>query len=138
MAELKTKARTASVATFIAKIKDPEKQEDAKALVKLMRAVTGAPPIMWGPSIIGFGTCHYKYASGREGDWFLAGFSPRAADMTIYVMSGFAPHRALLEGLGPHKIGKGCLYFKSLGDIRLPILKTLLTRSVKALRAMAA
>jgi hypothetical protein len=89
---------------------------------------------MWGSSIVGFGDYHYKYASGREGDWFVMGFSPRKQDLTLYLMSGVERHQKLLEGLGKHKIGKGCLYLKSLDDIHLPTLKRVLREAARFVR----
>lgn len=123
MAELKTKPTSASVAEFIASI-DPARKNDCQTLVTMMAHVTGAEPKMWGPSIVGFGDIHYKYESGRQADWFPIGFSPRKNDLTLYLMGGLDP--ALLEKLGKHKRGKGCLYINKLADIDLGILDDLL------------
>ena len=95
-----------------------------------MKEVTGSRPKMWGDSIVGFGSCHYKYASGREGDWFVAGFSPRKANLTLYIMAGFSRYKELLAKLGRHKTGKSCLYIKRLADIDLAILRQLVEDSV--------
>ena len=102
--------------------------------MKLMKDVTGEPAKMWGPSIIGFGQYHYKYASGREGDWFLTGFSPRKQNLTLYIMAGFDKYGELLEELGKHKTGKSCLYVKTLDDLHMPTLKKLIQQSVTSLR----
>jgi hypothetical protein len=131
MAELKTRKTSASVAAFIAGIKDERQRQDARALVAMMRDVTGKKPAMWGTSIVGFGAYHYKYASGREGDWPLTGFSPRKQNLTVYCMSGFAGQRDLLTKLGKHKTGVGCLYFKSLDDVDTTTLRRLISASVK-------
>ena len=113
MAENKTKPTIASVAEFIAAINDQTKRADAKALVKLMQSVTGEKPKMWGPSIIGFGSLHYVYDTGREGDMPLIGFSPRKTATVLYIMSGLSDSGALLARLGKHKTGKGCLYIRN-------------------------
>ncbi|MEZ4722467.1 MAG: DUF1801 domain-containing protein [Flavobacteriales bacterium] len=134
MVELKTKPTEQKVNDFIAAVEHEGKRNDAHALIKLMKEITGAEPQMWGPSIIGFGTYHYKYATGREADWFLCGFSPRKQSISIYIMSGFTRYQELLEQLGKHKTGKGCLYVKKLEDINLEILKKLITASVEHLR----
>lgn len=134
MAELKTKPSKQSVAQFIKQIDDQQKREDSKAIIKIMEELTKAKPVMWGPSIIGFGTLHYKYESGREGDWFLTGFSPRKQNLTLYIMSGFEPHPDVLEKLGKYKTGKSCLYIKKLEDIDLKVLKKLIRESIKAVK----
>jgi len=132
MAELKTRptggAREAKA--FVAAIADPAARADAETLLKLMREVSGQPPKLWGDSIVGFGSYHYKYASGREGDWFPIGFSPRKANLTIYVLAGFERHAALLTKLGKHKTAKSCLYVKRLADIDLAVLRRLLEDSL--------
>jgi hypothetical protein len=102
-----------------------------------MREITGEEPAMWGSSIVGFGSYHYVYASGREGDWFLTGFAPRKQALTMYIMSGFSEYDELLEKLGKFKTGKACLYVKKLDDIHLPTLKKLIRQSVKQKRAAA-
>ena len=133
MSELKTKPTKSSVPGFIDTIEDPVKRQDCRTLVNLMKKVTGAPPVMWGSSIIGFGSYHYKYASGREGDWFVSGFSPRKQNMTVYIMGGLKDQK-LFDKLGKYKTGKGCLYFKRLSDIDQGILKEIITNSVERLK----
>lgn len=129
MAELKTKPNKQSVEEFLNSIEDKEKQKDAREICKMMREVSGHQPIMWGSSIIGFGTYTYKYASGREGEWMVMGFSPRKANLTIYIMEGYEGHQSLLDKLGPHSIGKSCLYIKRLSDIDTKVLKVLVRNS---------
>ena len=133
MAENKTKQTKASVDKFISAIKDENIQKDCYTIIKIMKSVTKEEPKMWGPSIIGFGTYHYKYASGREGDMCIAGFSPRKQNLTIYLEPGFEKQKALLEKLGKHKTSKVCLYIKSLKDVDVKILKELIANSVKGL-----
>lgn len=135
MAENKTQPTKLSVAAFIAALMDPTRRADAKALVKLMHAATGEKPKMWGPSIIGFGSYHYKHESGREGDMPLIGFSPRKAATALYNMTGFSNSEALRARLGEHTTGKGCLYIKKLADIDQKVLETLVGKSVSAMRA---
>jgi len=135
MAELKTKATTASVDDFLAAIDDDERRKDCLAVVKIMKKATGAKPKMWGPSIVGFGDYHYKYESGRELDWFLTGFSPRKKDLTLYIMPGFARYDDLMKALGRHSTGKSCLYIKRLADVDLKVLQTLVEDSVNHMRA---
>jgi hypothetical protein len=134
MTENKTKATTASVAAFIDALPE-DKRADAKALIKLMREVTGEKPKMWGPSIIGFGTYHYKYESGREGDNMLVGFSPRKPATVLYGLLGNADSDALLATLGKHTTGKGCLYVKRLADVDLKVLAALIDSGFAAARA---
>lgn len=126
MAELKTQKTEASVKDFIASIPDETRQRDVATLCDLLQQVTHAQPKMWGPSIVGFGDYHYKYASGRENDWFPIGFSPRKQNLTLYAMGGFEPHANLLARLGKHKLGKGCLYINKLSDVDMNVLKQLL------------
>jgi hypothetical protein len=135
MAENKTKPTKLSVAAFIDALTDETKRADAKALVKLMQSATGEKPKMWGPSIIGFGTYHYTYESGREGDMPLAGFSPRKAATVLYGMMGCSDSEALFAKLGKHTTGKGCLYIKKLADVDRQVLEALVARSVAATRA---
>jgi hypothetical protein len=130
MAELKTKLNEASAEAFLGKIEDEKKRKDAQAINALMQQVTGYEPKMWGDSIVGYGTYHYKYASGREGDWMLAGFSPRKQNLTLYIMSGFENYDALLAKLGKYTTGKACLYIKKLEDVDLTVLRELVKRSV--------
>ena len=133
MAELKTKKTRASVTSFINSIEDPQKRADARALASLMRTATGQMPAMWGTSIVGFGSYRYRYDSGREGEWPLAGFSPRKTDISVYIMSGFDRQGDLLAKLGRHRNGKSCLYLKRLADVDVGVLETLVRRSVEAL-----
>jgi hypothetical protein len=104
----------------------------------MMEEITGAKPKMWGPSIVGFGSYHFKYDSGREGDWLVTGFSPRKNDLTLYIMMGFEKHRDLMEQLGKHKTAKSCLYIKRLSDIHQPTLKKLIKASIKQLNEYVA
>jgi uncharacterized protein DUF1801 len=135
MAENKTKPTKLSVAAFIAGLTDGTRRTDAKALVKLLQSVVGEKPKMWGPSIIGFGTYHYRYESGREGDMPLIGFSPRNAATVLYNMLGPSDSAALLAKLGKHTTGKGCLYIKKLADVDQKVLQALAVKSVAATRA---
>jgi hypothetical protein len=134
MAELKTKQNEQSVAAFLNGIEDERKRQDSWAIVELMQAVTGAEPVMWGDSIVGFGSYHYQYASGREGDWMLVGFSPRKQNLTLYIMPGFDRYEALLAQLGKYKTGKSCLYIKKLDDVNLDTLRELVSQSVRQMR----
>ena len=130
MPENKTTPNDQSVEQFLNAIEDERKRKDSFTIVELMKQITGMEPKMWGSSIIGFGSYHYKYASGREGDSVLAGFSPRKQNLTIYNMGGFEQSGDLLKKLGKHTTGKGCLYIKRLDDIDLPTLKSLIEESV--------
>ena len=133
MAELKTKLNDKSVTKFLESVKEDKKRKDCYTILEVMQKVTKAEPKMWGDSIIGFGNYHYKYASGREGDWFLAGFSPRKQNISVYLMGGFNHFPDLLKKLGKLKASKGCLYINSLEDIDIKVLKELVTKSVKKL-----
>ena len=137
MAELKTKPQDADVERYLADLPDP-KRDDCLALAQLMTEVTGEPARMWGTSIVGFGTYHYVYGSGREGDWFLCGFAPRARNLTLYIMSGFAAYDDLMARLGKHTTGKSCLYIKGLADVDRAVLRDLLEQSVRHMRAISA
>lgn len=130
MAALKTRTTTASVSQFIDAIKDPDRRKDCRTILGMMKKATAARPRMWGSSVVGFGKYHYRYDSGREGDWFVIGFSPRKQNLTLYLMTGLDPHSALLRKLGKHKLGKSCLYISRLSDVDLPTLRELITRSV--------
>jgi hypothetical protein len=134
MAENKTRATTKSFKSYVTAISDPERREDCRMLANLMCEVTGAEPTMWGPSIVGFGSYHYRYDSGREGDMCLTGFSSRKQDLTIYLSPGYAEDEPLLQDLGKHKTGLGCLYIKKLADIDLAILKQLSLLSVQTMK----
>lgn len=138
MADNKTKATKVSVAAFIEAIVDENKRADAKALVKMMQSASGEKPKMWGPSIIGFGSYHYKYESGREGDMPLAGFSPRKAATVLYGVSRDSDSEALLAKLGNHTTGGGCIYIKKLADVDQKVLETLVSTSIAAKRAQQA
>ncbi len=138
VAELKTKPTDRSVEKFLNGIKDDQKRQDSFTLLELMRQVTKAEPKMWGSSIVGFGRYHYKYASGREGDWFLAGFSPRKQNLTLYIMAGFEQYDELLKSLGKYTTGKACLYIKRLEDVHLPTLRKLVRQSVQHMRKTSA
>ncbi len=131
--EPKTKRTTASVAEYLNGVADDEQRRDAKKLVALMRDITGEQPVMWGDSIVGFGTYHYKYASGREGDWMRTGFAVRKGTLTLYIMPGYQDFGNLLDALGPHKHGKSCLYIKRLNDIDLATLKKVIVRGMELL-----
>ncbi|HUK18073.1 MAG TPA: DUF1801 domain-containing protein [Bryobacteraceae bacterium] len=135
MADNKTKPTKLSVPGFIDALTDATRRADAKALVKLMQSATGEKPKMWGPSIIGFGSYHYSYESGREGDMPLAGFSPRKAATVVYSMTEFSESKALLAKLGKHTTGGGCLYIKKLADVDQSVLEALVLKSVAARRA---
>ncbi|MCI0440394.1 MAG: DUF1801 domain-containing protein [Chloroflexi bacterium] len=131
MAELKTKPNEQSVEDFLNSVADDKKRRDSFALLELMKEVTKAEAKMWGPSIVGFGSYHYRYASGREGDWFLTGFSPRKQNLTLYIMAGFDQYDGLLKSLGKYKTGKACLYVNKLDDVDIPTLKKLIALSVE-------
>lgn len=131
MAELKTKRNKGSVETFLNSFPNEKKRQDSFTILDLMKQVTGEEPEMWGGSIVGFGSYHYKYASGREGNWFVTGFSPRKQNLTLYIMSGFDEYDQLLSRLGKHKIGKSCLYINKIEDIDQNVLKELVEKSVQ-------
>jgi hypothetical protein len=135
MAENKTKPTEVSVTAFIDGIADSGRHADAKALVKLMQSAAGEKPKMWGPSIIGFGSYHYKYESGREGDMPVIAFSPRKAATVLYGVTGFDEAAGLLGKLGKHTTGKGCLYIKKLADVDEQVLKTLVVKALAVKRA---
>lgn len=134
MSDLKTKPTGASVDKFIDSVEDEQKREDSRKILALMKEVTGEEPRMWGDSIVGFGSYHYKYASGREGDWPLTGFSPRKQSLTIYIMPGFDRYKDILKKLGKHSTSVSCLYIKKLDDIDMDILKELVRESVEIMR----
>ncbi|WP_040409897.1 DUF1801 domain-containing protein [Asticcacaulis sp. AC402] len=131
MAELKTKPTQVSVEAFLDSVEHPVRRADGKALREMMERVTGEPAAMWGPSIIGFGTYHYRYASGHEGDMCRIGFSPRAANLVLYV-GGFPDYEALLAKLGKHKLSKACLYLNKLADVDLGVLEEITRKSYAA------
>ena len=131
MADLKTKQTDDSVEAFLDQVDDDQKRKDIDAVVELMKQATKAEPKLWGSSIVGFGQYHYKYPSGREGDWALTGFSPRKQALTLYITGGFDEYEGLLAKLGKYKMGKACIYVKRLDDLHLPTLKKLIQLSVK-------
>ena len=135
MAENKTKPTSASVTDFLDRVREPQKREDSYALLDMMRSVSMQEPVMWGPSIVGFGTYHYVYASGREGDTVILGFSPRKEALSIYMMCSLDQVADDLPELGKYKTGKGCLYIKSLKDVDAAVLKKILTKAWKAAKA---
>lgn len=130
MGELKTKKTKASVAAFLNGIEDKQRRADCKAVAKMMRDASGCKAEMWGPGMVGYGSYHFKYASGREGDWFAAGFAPRKTALTLYIMPGFSKYEKLLAKLGKHKTGKSCLYINSLNDVDTAVLRELIEQSV--------
>jgi Domain of unknown function (DU1801). len=134
MAENKTQPTKASVAAFIDAIPDEARRSDARTLVELMRTVTGEKPVMWGPSIIGFGSYRYKYDSGREGEMPVIGFSPRKSALVLYNMGGFSGSEALRSKLGENISGSGCLYIKKLASIDLQVLENLMRKSAEAIK----
>ena len=130
---MKTVPTKASVTAFLGQL-DDAKRRDAETVAAIMEEVTGAPAVMWGSSIVGFGQYHYRYASGREGDFFVAGFAPRKRALTLYIMAGFAAYDTLLEKLGKFTVGKSCLYVKRLADVDLAVLRELIEQSAVAIR----
>jgi len=135
MAQLKTQPNDQSVTDFLNTVENETRRQDSFTILELMQQVTGDEPKMWGESIIGFGTYHYKYASGRQGEWFLTGFSPRVQNLTLYIMSGFDEYDDLLGKLGKHSTGKSCLYVKHLENIDLDVLEELIEKSVTHMKA---
>ena len=136
MSELKTKPTKASVAAFLNSVEDDQRRRDTREVVKLMKEITGKRAKMWGSSIVGFGTYHYKYKSGREGDWPVTGLSPRKQNLAIYVMPGFSRYSALMKKLGKYKTGKSCLYLKKLDDVDRKVLRQLIARSVADMKKL--
>ena len=134
MAELKTKRNEGDVEAFLNSVADEKKRQDSFTILDFMKKVTGMEPEMWGDSIIGFGSYHYKYASGREGDWFLTGFSPRVQNLTLYIMAGFDNYDQLLGKLGKYSTGKSCLYIKRIEDVDMDVLKELVEQSVEHMK----
>ena len=134
MAENKTKPTGAGVTAFLNSVEDRQKRADCRKVAAMMRRATGKRAKMWGTSIVGFGTYHYKYDSGREGDFMLTGFSPRKQALTVYVMPGFSKYGSLMKKLGKYKTGKSCLYIKRLADVDERVLERLIDESVKDMR----
>ena len=135
MAKMKTTPTQASVDAYIDAVEDAQKRADCRAVAAMMAEVTGAPARMWGPSIVGFGTYHYRYASGREGDFMETGFAARKRAITLYIMAGFSEYGDLLAKLGKHDTGKSCLYVKRLADVDQAVLREMVERSVAWIRA---
>jgi hypothetical protein len=134
MAELKTVRTAASVEKFFAAVDDEQTRKDCRALVKMMTKATGARPAMWGSSIVGFGDYRYRYPNGREAAWFLAGFSPRKRDLTLYLMGGIDGRKSLLDKLGRHKTGRACLSIRRLADVDPKVLQALIDQSIRDLK----
>lgn len=134
MAENKTQKTGASVGDFVKSIDDPQMRRDARKVASIMRRVTGKRAKMWGSSIVGYGTYHYRYDSGREGDFMLTGYSPRKQALTVYIMPGFSKFGPLMKKLGKYRTGKSCLYIKRLSDVDERVLEQLIDRSVKVMR----
>lgn len=137
MAENQTQPTRLSVTKFIASVPDERRRAEARTLLKVFKAATGKRPAMWGSSIVGYGSYHYKYASGHEGDCCLAGFSPRKAAISVYITAGFADYGPLLKKLGPHKKAVGCLYLRRLDGVDLKVLEEMIRRSVADVRRRA-
>jgi hypothetical protein len=136
-AEVKTKVNDASVTKFLNGVADEQKRNDCFEILKMMKQVTTDEPKMWGSSIVGFGSYHYKGKSGREGDWMLTGFSPRKQNLTLYLTGGFDTHAALLKKLGKFTTSVGCLYIKKLDDVDKKVLKELVQASVKRMKQLS-
>ena len=134
MSEPKTKKTDVSVEAFLHQVDNPQRREDSFRVLEIMKEVTGDEPAMWGPSIVGFGSYHYVYASGREGDWMLTGFSPRKQALTLYIMAGFDRYDEYMSKLGVYKTGKSCLYVKRLSDVDESVLRDLIKDSVEHMK----
>ncbi len=134
MAELKTQPNADDVVVFLDQVENEKRRQDSLKVLELMKEITQESPQMWGKSIVGFGSYHYKYASGREGDWYLTGFSPRKQSLTLYIMAGFEQYDALLAQLGKYKTGKSCLYINKLEDVDLDVLKQLISASIEYMK----
>jgi hypothetical protein len=134
MAELKTQRNDGDVRAFLDSVPDETRRADAVAVCALMEEITGEAPVMWGSSIVGFGTYRYVSGAGKETEWFVVGFSPRKQNLTLYLMDGFGEYGSLLARLGKHSTGKACLYLKRLSDADPEVLRTLLERSVEHVR----
>ncbi|GER08341.1 hypothetical protein GCM10007972_24980 [Iodidimonas muriae] len=131
----KTQPTDHSPNQFLESLESPAQKADARILLEMMQRITGEPAIMWGKAIVGFGRYHYRYASGREGDWMLTGFSPRKGSLSVYIMPGFECYQQKLKQLGPVKTGKSCLYIKRLSDVDLDVLQHIIADSVIKMRA---
>lgn len=135
MSDLKTRPTDLSVADFLNAVEPGQKRADCWTLVGIMQKITGTEPVMWGPSIVGFGTYTYVNTTNKPADWPITGFSPRKANLTIYIMPGFSRYDALMEKLGKHTTGKSCLYIKKLSDVDVAVLEELVIQSVEHMRA---
>jgi hypothetical protein len=136
-AELKTRVNDASVTKFLNSVTDEQRRNDCFEILKMMQQITKEEPKMWGSSMVGFGSYHYKGKSGREGDWMLTGFSPRKQNLTLYLMGGFDSQPELLKKLGKFTTGVGCLYIKKLDDVDKKVLKQLVQASVKQMKQLS-
>jgi hypothetical protein len=134
MSENKTRPTDQDVLDFLKSVDHKTRREDAFTLLEMMENVTGEEPVMWGDSIVGFGSYHYKYQSGREGDWLMVGFSPRKQSMSVYIMPGFDEYQDLLTALGKHRTGKSCLYVNKLADVDQDVLRQLIRRSYEHMK----
>ena len=134
MAELKTQKNKASVEKFINSVENDKRKRDSFVVLELMKKITNSEPSMWGTAIVGFGSYQYKYASGREGDWFLTGFSPRKQSLSLYIMSGFSKYDEILKRLGNYKTGKSCLYINKIEDVHIDVLEELIESSISYLK----
>jgi hypothetical protein len=134
MSENKTKPTTVTVSSFLKKIQDPQLRRDCDAIIEMLESVSKLKPVMWGTAIIGFGTRHYVYESGREGDTMIVGFSPRKQAIALYLAGGLEPLSDELSKLGKHTTGKGCLYIKSLKDVDVPVLEKILAKSYRSVK----
>lgn len=134
MSDPKTKPTKKSAKDYVDSAKDEQKRVDGHTLLKIFKRVTKKQPVTWGRSIVGFGSYHYKYASGREGDWMMTGFSLRVQNISLYIMPGAKKYTALLKKLGPHKTGVGCLYVKRLSDIDLDVLEQIIARGFEDMK----
>ena len=134
MAENKTQPTNQSVESFLNAVENEQRKKDGFEVLEMMKKITGEEPVLWGPSLIGFGNYHYKYESGREGDFFRTGFSPRKTALTLYIMSGFSRYEDLMQKLGKYKTGKSCLYVKKLDDVDREVLTALIKESLKFMK----
>ena len=134
MPELKTRPNDADVTSFLNSIDNYQRKKDSFTILQIMSDLVGEKPVMWGNSIVGFGKYHYKYPSGRTGDWFTVGFSPRKQALTLYIMTGFNHYQELISRLGKYKIGKSCLYIKKLDDVDQYVLAELIVESAKYMK----
>ena len=134
MAENKTQPTKQSVTSFLNAVENEQRKKDGFEVLELMKEITGEEPVLWGPSLIGFGKYHYKYESGREGDFFRTGFSPRKTALTLYIMSGFSRYAALMSKLGKYHPGPSCLYLKKLDDVDREVLRELIVESLKFMK----